>query len=96
MSAISRLRQRMKFGISGSEKYQIGYKYKMSKPDNFSTSVCRVVAVATAATTYASNVWTATATASHICVVANPSWNVRLYAAAATDPSKAACLAQTE
>mmetsp|Transcript_10700 Transcript_10700/g.22311 ORF Transcript_10700/g.22311 Transcript_10700/m.22311 type:complete len:210 (-) Transcript_10700:427-1056(-) len=44
----------------------------------------------------ASSVCTATATDSHICVVANPSWNVRLYAAAATEPRRAASLAQTE
>ena len=70
----------------------------MSKTRNFSTLGCTVVAVAAAVetTTYASNVWTATATASQICVVANPNWNVKLYAAAATDPNKAACLAQTE
>lgn len=37
----------------------------------------------------ASNVCTATATDSQICVVANPSWNVKLYAAAATDPNNA-------
>lgn len=37
----------------------------------------------------ASRVWTATATDSHIWVVAKPSWNVRLYAAAATVPRSA-------
>ena len=68
----------------------------MSKTRNFSTSVCTVAAAVETTTTYASNVWTATATASQICVVANPNWNVKLYAAAATDPNKAACLAQTE
>ena len=44
----------------------------------------------------ARRVWTETATASQIWVVANPSWKVRLYAAAATGPSSAACRAQTE
>jgi hypothetical protein len=37
----------------------------------------------------ANRVCTATATDSQICVVAKPSWNVRLYAAAATEPSSA-------
>lgn len=41
------------------------------------------------ATSRASSVCTATATDSQICVVANPNWNVRLYAAAATGPSSA-------
>lgn len=48
---------------------------------------CRIIAALTgggfdvSAISRASKVWTATATASHICVVAKPSWKVKLYAA---------------
>lgn len=48
------------------------------------------VCVDVSAISRANKVWTATATASQICVVANPSWKVRLYAADATLPNKAA------